>query len=81
MRSYGKTLRNSYDKNSKQKAIIMVSAWARESGLILAQTLESVVRVEYLRQLKNGETSIESRYFITSLSKNAEELADYIRGH
>ena len=22
-----------------------------------------------------------SRYFITSLSKNAEELADYIRGH
>ena len=43
--------------------------------------LESAVRVEYLRQLKNGKTSLESRYFITSLSKNAEELADYIRGH
>lgn len=43
--------------------------------------LDSVVRVEYLRQLKNGKTSLESRYFITSLSKNAEELADYIRGH
>ncbi len=23
----------------------------------------------------------ESRYFITSLSQNAEQLADYIRGH
>lgn len=43
--------------------------------------LDSVVRVEYLRQLKNDKTSLESRYFITSLSKNAEELADYIRGH
>lgn len=193
----GKTLRNSSTKNSEQKAIVMVSAWARESGLVLAQTkvskksneitavpellkvlklsgaivtldamgcqtkivnqivnqkadylitlkknqsglykrvdelfkvaltedkikfesskysvfeskhgrkeqrcyqvlnniselidskqkwsnLESAVRVEYLRQLKNGKTSLESRYFITSLSKNAEELADYIRGH
>lgn len=43
--------------------------------------LASAVCVEYLRQLKNGKTSLESRYFITSLSKNAEELADYIRGH
>ncbi len=43
--------------------------------------LNSVVRVSYLRQLKNGKTSLESGYCITSLSKNAEELADYIRGH
>ena len=43
--------------------------------------LNSVVQVSYLRQLKNGKTSIEKRYFITSLSKNAEQLADYIRGH
>ena len=28
----GKTLRHSYDNNSEQKAIVMVSAWARESG-------------------------------------------------
>lgn len=193
----GKTLRNSFNSQDEEKAIVMVSAWARESGLVLAQkkvskksneitavpellkvlelsgaivtldamgcqtkivnqiveqeadylitlkknqgglykrvddlfkvalskndndlfssnytvcesghgrteqryyhvlnniqelvdskkkwsNLNSVVRVEYLRQLKNGKTSFESRYFITSLSKNAEKLADYIRGH
>jgi predicted transposase YbfD/YdcC len=193
----GKTLRHSYDNNSEQKPIIMVSAWARESGLVLAQrkvskksneitavpellkvlelsgaivTLDamgcqtkivnqitnqkadylitlkknqsglykrvnelfklalsdhkneqfssnysvyesghgrteqrhyhvlndlrelvdsskkwsnfnSAVRVEYSRQLKNGKTKRESRYFITSLSQDAEHLAKYIRGH
>ena len=34
----GKTLRHSFDRNSDQKAIVMVSAWARDSGLVLAQT-------------------------------------------
>ena len=193
----GKTLRHSYDHNKEQKAIVMVSAWARDSGLVLAQrkvskksneitavpellkvlelsgaivtldamgcqkeivnqiasqqgdylitlkknqgnlykrvdnlfkevlngehfgskyssysldedghsrtekrdyhvlnnisevidsekkwlNLNSVIRVEYLRQLKNGKIKQESRYFITSLSKEAEQLADYIRGH
>lgn len=193
----GKTLRHSYDHNSEQKAIVIVSAWARQSGLVLAQrkvskksteitavpellkvlelsgaivtldamgcqtkivnqivnqkadyiitlkknqgglykrvdelfelalsqskidldlsnysvfesghgrtekryyhvlnniskivdakqkwsNLNSVVRVEYLRQLKNGKSKLESRYFITSLSIEAEKLADYIRGH
>ncbi len=43
--------------------------------------LNSVVHVSYLRQLKNGKTSLESRYFITSLSMNAKQIADYIRGH
>ena len=43
--------------------------------------LNSVIRVEYLRQLKSGKTKLQSRYFITSLSQNAKELADYIRGH
>ena len=41
----GKTLRHSYDHNKEQKAIVMVSpkgyrsayAWARDSGLVLAQ--------------------------------------------
>ena len=41
----------------------------------------SAIRVEYLRQLKSGKIKHESRYFITSLSKNAEQLAEYIRGH
>jgi predicted transposase YbfD/YdcC len=43
--------------------------------------LNSVVRVQYLRQLKSGKTKKENRYFITSLSKSAQQLADYIRGH
>jgi predicted transposase YbfD/YdcC len=43
--------------------------------------LNSIVRVQYLRQLKNGKSKLESRYFITSLSEKAEKLADYIRGH
>ena len=34
----GKSLRYSYDQNKEQKAIVMVSAWARDSGLVLAQT-------------------------------------------
>jgi hypothetical protein len=38
--------------------------------------LNSIVRVQYLRQLKNGKTKLESRYFITSLSDDAEQLAD-----
>lgn len=41
----------------------------------------SAIRVEYSRQLKNGKTKRESRYFITSLSQDAEHLAKYIRGH
>ena len=193
----GKTLRHSYDHNSEQKAIVMVSAFARESGLVLAQrkvskksneitavpellkvlelsgaivTLDamgcqtkivnqivnqeadylitlkknqpglyervedlfqlalsdnknehfssnysvyesghgrteqrhyhvlndirelvdsskkwsnfnSAIRVEYSRQLKNGTIKQENRYFITSLSQDAEQLAKYIRGH
>ena len=28
-----------------------------------------------------GKTKLESRYFITSLSQEAQEIADYIRGH
>lgn len=43
--------------------------------------LNSVVRVESIRQLKNGKIKHESRYFITSLSENAKQLAEYIRGH
>ncbi|VEP16585.1 putative H repeat-associated protein [Hyella patelloides LEGE 07179] len=193
----GKTLRHSYDNNSEQKAIVMVSAWARESRLVLAQrkvskksneitavpellkvlelsgaivtidaigcqtkivnqivnqkadylitlkknqsglykrvdelfnlalsdhknehlsskytvcesahgrieqrqyhvlndirelvdsskkwsNFNSAVRVEYSRQLKNGKSKLESRYFITSLSQDAKQLAEYIRGH
>jgi predicted transposase YbfD/YdcC len=33
----GKILRHSYDHNLEQDAIVMVSAWARNSGLVLAQ--------------------------------------------
>jgi predicted transposase YbfD/YdcC len=193
----GKTLRHSYDHKQEQKAIVMVSAWARNSGLVLAQrkvdkksneitavpellkvlelsgaivTLDamgcqtkivnqivnqkadylitlkknqpglyrrvedlfklalsdnkdehissnysvyesghgrteqryyhvlndirelvdsskkwsnfnSAIRVEYSRRLKNGKIKRESRYFITRLSQDAKQLAEYIRGH
>lgn len=193
----GKTLRHSYDKNTKQKAIVMVSAFARERELVLAQkkvskksneitaipellkalelsgaivtidamgcqtkiasqivnqeadylitlkknqpglyervdelfklalsdskneqfssnyslcesghgrtekrhyhvlsnirelvdsskkwsNFNSAIKVEYSRRLKNGKIKEESRYFITSLSQDAEQLAKYIRGH
>ena len=43
--------------------------------------LNSVVCVQYFRRLKNGELKLENRYFITSLSQEAQEIADYIRGH
>ena len=43
--------------------------------------LNSIVCVEYLRKSKKGKTKLENRYYITSLSKNAEELAEYVRGH
>jgi predicted transposase YbfD/YdcC len=33
----GKTLRHSYDKSADKKAIVMVSAWAKEQGLVLGQ--------------------------------------------
>ncbi len=33
----GKTLRHSYDKSNNQKAIVMVSAWAQQQGLVLGQ--------------------------------------------
>ncbi|NJO97721.1 MAG: ISAs1 family transposase [Pleurocapsa sp. CRU_1_2] len=41
----------------------------------------SAIRVEYSRQLKNGKIKLENRYFITSLSQDAQQLAEYIRGH
>jgi predicted transposase YbfD/YdcC len=41
----------------------------------------SAVRVEYSHRLKTGKIKRESRYFITSLSQDAKQLAEYIRGH
>ncbi len=43
--------------------------------------LNSVARVDYLRTLKDGKTKLETRYFITSLSHEAEQLSRSIRGH
>lgn len=75
----GKTLRHSYDHNNGIDAIVMISQVIDSEQKW--SNLNAVVRVEYLRQFKNGKSQLESRYFITSLSKNAEQLADYIRGH
>lgn len=37
--------------------------------------------VQYYRTVKNGKTKLETRYFITSLSHEAQELSQSIRGH
>ena len=43
--------------------------------------LNSVARVQYYSLLKNGKSKLETRYFITSLSPQAQQLSECIRGH
>ena len=43
--------------------------------------LNSVARVQYYCTLNNGKTKLETRYFITSLSHEAQKLSQSIRGH
>ena len=45
------------------------------------QNLNSIGFVDYLREEKNGKTTKERRYYISSLPNNAEVLAKAIRGH
>ena len=43
--------------------------------------LTSVCRVQYYALLKNGKSKLETRYFITSLSHQAPQMSQSIRGH
>ena len=43
--------------------------------------LNSIGLVDYLREEKDGTTSKERRYYISSLTNDAELLAKAIRGH
>ncbi len=43
--------------------------------------LNSLAMAEFMRVEKDGTTSLERRYFITSLSLTAKEIAPIIRGH
>lgn len=43
--------------------------------------LKSLVMAEYMRVESNGKTSIERRYYISSLSLSAREFSHIIRGH
>jgi predicted transposase YbfD/YdcC len=71
--SHGRTEKRSYHVlNNVSEIVNQEQKWSE---------LNSIVRVEYLRQSKKGKTKLENRYYITSLSKNAEEIAEYIRGH
>lgn len=45
------------------------------------EKLNSVGRVDYLRVESNGKSTLERRYYISSLPNNAELLAKAIRGH
>ena len=44
------------------------------------QNLNSIGMVESVRVV-NGKTSVETRYFISSLEDNVKKLAEAIRGH
>ena len=71
--SHGRTEKRSYHVlNNVSEIVNKERKWSE---------LNSIVRVEYLRKSKKGKTKLENRYYITSLSKNAEEIAEYIRGH
>lgn len=43
--------------------------------------IRSLVMAEYLRVEKNGKTTIERRYYISSLSLSAQKFSQIIRGH
>ena len=42
--------------------------------------LQSVVMVEYIRQL-NGKNQVETRYYISSLTNNAKLIGESVRSH
>lgn len=71
--AYGRTKkRHYYVVNNVSKIVNKKQKWSN---------LNSVFCVENLRQLKNGKSQLSSRYFITNLSQDGEQLTDYIRGH
>lgn len=71
--SHGRTEQRQYHVlNDIQKLVDSTKKWSN---------FNSAIKVEYSRQLKNGKIKQESRYFITSLSQDAKQLAEYIRGH
>jgi len=44
------------------------------------ENLNSIILVEYIRE-EHGKTKVETRYFISSLNKNAQEFTKVIRSH
>ena len=71
--SHGRTEQRKYHVlNNIRELVDSTKKWSN---------FNSAIKVEYSRQLKSGKIKQESRYFITSLSQNAEQLAEYIRGH
>lgn len=42
--------------------------------------LNSVGMVEYIRTL-NGKTTVETRYYISSLTQDAQKFGEYVRSH
>ena len=69
----GKALRRSHDKTLGCKAIHMVSAWASESRVVLGQ-----VKAE---QQRGHKTTTAERFYISSLSGDAEKMLEVVRGH
>ena len=64
-------IRNYLVLNNISEKISVANKW---------ENLNSIVLVEYIRE-EHGKTTVETRYFISSLSKDAQQFAQIIRSH
>ena len=83
----GKTLRHSYHNNSEQKAIVMVSAFARESELVLAprkvakksNEITAIPELLKVLELKGAIVTIDAMGCQTKIvNQIANQKADYL---
>lgn len=63
----GKNLRHSYDKSNDQSAIVMVSAWAQQNGLVLGQRKVDNKSEDYINELM---TYLKKLYQVKELAIN-----------
>ena len=88
----GKALRRALQAGGP--APVLVSAWAREHRLVLGQLkvawlaerekwegLRSVGVVEAVRQAGKDPATVERRYYLSSLTRDAARFARAVRGH
>ena len=83
----GKTLRHSYDKTNGQSAIVMVSAWAQQNGLVLGQRkvdsksneITAIPKLLKVLYLKGAIVTIDAMGCQKDIvSQIVEKKADYV---